>query len=246
MLAVRRFLLPTLVMLILVPGFSALGFWQLGRAQEKRELQSQYDQRATQPPIVLGSELRPAESLHFFRVQAHGTYENQYQILWDNRIHHGAVGYHVITPFRIAGGETRVLVNRGWVPLGSDREHPPAIDPPRTAVTITGVAVVPRPEFSLGALDPLGRTSVTVWQWLDLGRYAKQTGWSLQPIVVLLDPQSPGGYVREWARLDTGVAMHQGYAFQWFMFAVATLVLYIVLMMRALRRSRSAGAGAAQ
>jgi surfeit locus 1 family protein len=244
--AVRRFLIPTLAMLLLTPAFLALGFWQLGRAQEKRELQAQYDRRATEPPIVLGSELRRADALHFFRVQARGTYENAYRILWDNRIHHGVVGYHVITPFRIDGGDTRVLVNRGWVPLGPDRDHPPATKPPRGTVTITGVAVVPRPEFSLGELDQLSRTRMTVWQWIDLARYAKQTGWPLQPIVILLDPQSPGGYVREWARLDTGVAMHQGYAFQWFMLAAATLVLYVVLMVRTVRRARAAAAGGGQ
>lgn len=246
MLAVRRFLLPTLAMLLLVPGFTALGFWQLGRAQEKRELQSQYDRRASEPPILLGDQIRPAAELQFFRVQARGTYDTEYQILWDNRIHHGVAGYHVITPFRIAGGDTRVLVNRGWVPMGPDRAHPPATDPPRGTVTVTGVAVVPRPEFTLGQLDPLDRTRVTVWQQLDLARYAKKVGWPLQRIVILLDPQSPGGYVREWARLDTGIAMHQGYAFQWFMFAATTLVLYAVLLARALRRARSTVEGGAK
>lgn len=233
-------------MLLLAPGFSALGFWQLGRAQEKRELQSQYDRRATEPPIPLGNDVRPAAELQFFRVQARGQYDAEYEVLWDNRIHHGVAGYHVITPFRIAGGDTRVLVNRGWVPMGPDRDHPPAIDPPRGTVTITGVAVVPRPEFTLGQLDPLSRTHVTVWQELDLARYAKKVDWPLQPILVLLDSQSPGGYVREWARLDTGVAMHEGYAFQWFMLAGTTLVVYVVLLARALRRARPTTEGGAE
>lgn len=226
-------------MLLLVPTFVALAFWQIDRAQEKRELQSQYDRRASDPPIPLGNARRSVKELQFFRVQARGTYENEYQILWDNRIHHGVAGYHVITPFRIAGGETRVLVNRGWVPMGPDREHPPATNPPRGTVTITGIAVVPRPEFSLGDLDPLNRRGVTVWQWLDLDRYKRTVGWPMEPIVILLDPQSPGGYVREWERLDTGVAMHEGYAFQWFMLAATTLVLYVVLMMREVRRARA-------
>jgi len=75
-----------------------------------------------------------------------------------------------------------------------------------------------------------------VWQQLDLARYTNAVGWPMQPIVVLLDPQGPGGYLREWSRLDVGVAVHQGYAFQWFALAAAVIVLYGVLMVRAIRR----------
>jgi len=121
------------------------------------------------------------------------------------------------------------------VPVGASRNLLPEIAPPTGAVTITGVAVVPRPGFDLGALDVLKRRDVTVWQHLDFAQYQKQTGWSLQPIVLLLDPQSPGGYVREWARLDVGVAVHQGYAFQWFALAAAVVVMCIVLLVRAKR-----------
>lgn len=246
MLAVRKFLLPTLALLLFVPIFLALGFWQLDRAAEKRALQAEYDRRATQPPIELGGRIRSARELQFSRVQAQGNYENEYQVLWDNRIHHGMAGFHVITPFRLADGKTRVLVNRGWVPMGSDRDHLPEIAPPQGTVTISGIAVVPRHEFSLGALDTLKRDGITVWQQIDLARFAKEVGWPLEPIVVLLDPKSPGGYVRDWARLDTGVAVHEGYAFQWFLLAGTALVLYVVLMARALRRIRTAAGDGSQ
>jgi surfeit locus 1 family protein len=233
----RRFLVPTLAALLLVPAFCAAGFWQLDRAREKRALQAEYDRRAAQPPIVLGAERRSADALQFSRVQATGVYETDYQLLWDNRIHHGIAGYHVITPFHIAGGDTRVLVNRGWVPMGASRADLPAANPPRGTVTITGVAVVPRPEFTLGTLDALKRSRVTVWQQLDLARYAREVDWPMEPVVVLLDPQGPGGFVREWARLDVGAAVHQGYAFQWFMLAAVVVGVYAVLLVRELRRT---------
>ena len=235
-ISLRAFLIPSLAALLLVPVFGTLGFWQLQRGQEKHALQAEYDRRAVQSPIVLGAERRAADAVQFFRVQASGVYETEFQVLLDNRIHRGVAGYHVITPFRIAGGDTRVLVNRGWVPLGANRTNLPATDTPRDPVTISGVAVVPRAEFGLGELDTLNRAGTTVWQQLDLARYTNAVGWPMQPIVVLLDPQSPGGYLREWSRLDVGVAVHQGYAFQWFALAAAVIVLYGVLMVRAIRR----------
>lgn len=236
----RNFLVPTLAVLLLVPLFCSLGYWQLARAQEKRVMQTEYDRRATQAPIELDAAPRSAETLQYFRVQASGVYDTAYQVLWDNRIHRGAAGYHVLTPLRIAGGEMRVLVNRGWVPVGSDRDDPPAIDPPGGAVTVSGVAVVPHGGFTLGEPDALERTGPTVWQQLDLARYAGQVEWPLQPIVILLDPESPGGYVREWARLDAGIAVHQGYAFQWFTLAATVLAVYVVLLVRAIRRGKQA------
>lgn len=223
---VRKLLLPTMTALLFTGIFCALGIWQLHRAEEKTALQAEYDRRALQAPVPLGSTVLSADALQFYRVEAKGLYESDYALLLDNRVHHGVAGYHVLTPLRIAGGETRVLVNRGWVPLGADRAQLPAIDPPRGAVTVTGVAVVPRPGFTLGTPDALRPDRVTTWQQLDLARYAAETRFALQPIVILLDPQSPaGGFVRDWARLDTGIAVHQGYAFQWFALAVTVLVL---------------------
>lgn len=223
-----RLVLPALGAAFLVFVFCALGFWQLHRADEKRALQSEYDRRALAAPVPLAATILPPQALQYFRVEARGFYDTDYQLLLDNRVHHGAPGYEVLTPLRVAGGETRVLVNRGWVPLGPDRAHPPAIDPPRGEVTVNGVAVIPRIGFSLGTPDALRRDGVTVWQQLDLARYANETGLALQPAVILLDPQSPaGGFVRDWARLDTGIAVHQGYAFQWFMLAAAVVVLFV-------------------
>ena len=223
----RRSILPALLALVFFAILCTLGFWQLHRADEKRELQSQYDQRGSQPPMVLGSTIRSADELQFFRIEARGYYDNDYSVLIDNRVHQGVPGYHAVTALRIDGGDTRVLVNRGWVPLGVDRAHPPSVTPPKGRVTVTGIGVVPHAGFTLGALDALRAESPAVWQQLDLARYAAETGRELQPIVILLDPESgAGGFVREWARLDTGISVHQAYAFQWFMLAATVVVIY--------------------
>jgi surfeit locus 1 family protein len=240
----RRLLVPTLAALVAIPLFCGLGAWQLERAAEKRALQAEYDRRAEQPPVPLTPETVPAEAVQFGPVVARGTYDSEYELLWDNRIHDGRPGYHVLTPLRIEGGRTRVLVNRGWVPADPDRERLPATDAPDGTVTVRGTAVVPHMGLVLGELDPLTRTEPTVWQQIDLERYAAQVDWPLQPVVILLDPESPGGYVREWARLDAGVAVHQGYAFQWFTLAVAVAVMYGAWLVRTWRRARARGRGA--
>lgn len=224
----RPTLIPTLATLVLLPLFVSLGFWQLDRADQKRALQADYDARSLDERMLIDGTLQSADSLRFYKVIAHGHYDTDHQILLDNRVHHGQPGYYVVTPLKLRGSEVRVLVNRGWVPLGESRAHLPDIATPGGEQEITGVATVPlERRFSLGGEAIPGQWQ-SVWPYLDLARYASAVSFPLQPVVVLLDPASPaGGFVRDWGRLDTGIAIHQGYAFQWFALAFALVTIYV-------------------
>ena len=227
-------LVPVLAAVVLIPAFVGLGYWQLQRAEEKRGLQAEYDRRAAEPPLALQRPPWTAESLQFRRVTATGHYRPEFQVLLDNRVHGGVAGYHVITPLQLNDSGYYVLVNRGWLPLGSDRRRPPAIDTPSTTVTVAGVATVPHATgFRLAARE---EPDPSVWQQLDLDRFGQRLGTPPAPVVVLLDPAADaGGFVREWKRLDAGIAVHQGYAFQWFALAAASLVLFAALVRRAVK-----------
>src|SRR4030065_330165 len=131
---------PTLATLALLPLMIGLGMWQLDRAGQKQRLQAEYDRRQLEPAKQLLSVLEPPEALRFRRVAARGRYEPEYQILIDNRVHQGQAGYHGLTPLQIGRASVRVLVNRGWVPLGQDRAGVPVVEAPRESVGGTGVA----------------------------------------------------------------------------------------------------------
>lgn len=227
----RPGLAPSLAVAVLLPLFLYLGYWQLQRADEKRALQAEYDARAAGPAIQVEPRLQSAEQLQFYRVVAKGYYEPDHMILIDNRVHQGLPGYDVITPLHLSGGDVRLLVNRGWIPLGADRAHLPVIETPKGLVEVTGVATVPADKvFTLGTPEPLSRGWQEVWQNMDMKRYRAAVPFPVQPVVVLLDPQSPaGGFTREWARLDAGIGVHEGYAFQWFMMAAALVVIYLFM-----------------
>lgn len=238
----RAGLWPTLAVLALLPLLIGLGLWQLERAAYKQQLQAEYDRRQTDTPLYIGGRLQTLEELHFYRVRTRGRYEPRFQILLDNRVHQGQAGYHVLTPLHVEGSETRVLVNRGWVALGRDRAQLPRIETPEGIVEVTGVATAPQlPGIRLGTVKPAGSGWQPVWQYLDLDEYRRSVSFPVQPVVVLLDPDSgAGGFVREWARLDAGITTHQGYAFQWFALAVALAAIYILVNTR---RIDDAGTG---
>jgi surfeit locus 1 family protein len=233
----RRFrprLAPSLTVAILLPLFLYLAYWQLQRADEKRVLQAEYDARAVGAVVMVEGRLQRPEALQFYHVVAKGHYETDHQILIDNRVHQGRAGYHVITPLRLQDSDVRLLVNRGWIPLGEDRGHLPAIATSKDLQKIMGVATVPAEKyFTLGQPEPLDRGWRSVWQNMDLAQYTAAVPFPVQPVVVLLDPESDaGGFTRDWSRLDTGIAVHQGYAFQWFMLAAALFAVYLFMSLR--------------
>ena len=235
----RPLWLPAAILAALVPLFVGLGLWQLQRADEKRALQQEYDRRIEEVPQRLGPASQEASALRFRRLHVRGVYDPDYQILIDNRVHRGVPGYHVITPLRLEGGDTRVLVNRGWVALGSSRTQLPAVDPPMGVQEITGVAAVPADKgFTLGDTPAPEHGWQPVWLRLDMQRYAVAVPFAVQPVVLLLDANMAHGYTRDWSRLDAGIAVHQGYAFQWFALALLALVLAILLLVRSARRRR--------
>jgi surfeit locus 1 family protein len=67
---------------------------------------------------------------------------------------------------------------------------------------------------------------------MEMTRYAAAVPFPVQPVVVLLDPDSAGGFTRDWSRLDAGISVHQGYAFQWFMLAAALASIYLFMSLR--------------
>ncbi len=230
----RPRLAPSLVAAVLLPLFLYLGFWQLQRAEEKRLLQAEYDSRAAGPSIKVEPRLQRPAALQFYKVVAKGHYEPDRQILIDNRVHQGQVGYDVITPLRLQDSDVRLLVNRGWIPLGEDRRQLPTVDAPQDLQEITGVATVPSEKvFTLAKPEPLDHGWQPVWENMDLARFTAAVPYPVQPVVVLLDPASQaGGFIRDWTRLDAGIAVHQGYAFQWFTLAGALIAIYLFMSLR--------------
>jgi surfeit locus 1 family protein len=230
----RPRIVPTLAAAVLLPIFVALGIWQTHRAEFKRELQAEYDTRIAGPVVAIEPRLQAADALRFRRVLVRGTYESDRQFFVDNRVHRGVAGFHVVTPLRIAGGDVRVLVNRGWIAGNPDRSQLPSADVPPSEVEVTGIAIVPASgQFTLGKPPAAGGAWESVWPHLDLERFAKSVPYPVQPVIVLLDPASAaGGFVREWARLDAGIKTHQSYAFQWYSLAVAVAAVYLLVHFR--------------
>ena len=223
----RAKLIPTLVTLAALPLLVSFGHWQANKGNQKQALQDTYDVRATQVAVQIPREPLNPEEFRYRKVAVRGRFEPAYQILLDNRVHNERAGYHVITPLRIENGDLYVLVNRGWVPLGADRAVLPEINTPKEIMEITGTAVFP-PSKIYELKQPEVTTGwQSVWQNMDINRYRGAVPFHLQPIIIQMDNDSLGGFVREWPRPDDRIQTHWGYAFQWYGMAAMLALFYI-------------------
>lgn len=222
-------LISTIATLLILPLLINLGMWQSNKADQKQKLQDVYDKRANSGLIHIGGELVNLKDIRYSRVEARGYYEPAYQVLLDNQIYKGQAGYHVITPLHISGSNIRVLVNRGWVPLGNDRNILPIIETPQNEVEVSGFAHDPSGKYlELTHTDSPADTWQKVWQNLDINKYKSAVNFQIQPITILLDPASPsGGFIRDWPKPSSGIEVNRGYAVQWYLMSAALIVIYI-------------------
>lgn len=228
----RPQLIPTLAAILLTAGMVKLGFWQYGKAEQKRLLQSTFDARLNEAPVGLPDSVANVEDWRYRRIQARGRYEPQYQILLDNQVENEVAGYHVITPFRAEGGKAVLLVDRGWVDMG-DRSRLPRVETPVGMVEVSGFAWVPSNKFYELAPPAPSKDWQPLWQNMDMPRYAKVVPFSILPFVLRLDESSAsGGFVRNWPRPAERIETHIGYAWQWWGFSVALVAIWLFVNLK--------------
>ena len=177
-----------------------LGFWQLGRAAEKRALQREMLARQELPALAL-AQVQPrigslsedqAVLVENLRVSVSGRYWNEGSFLVAFQFFQGAPGFELVTPFLVEGTEETLLVSRGWIAPGPGDDGMPYIVPVAGDQTLTGQLHVPA--------AVAGTTQVEGEAWplrlrrMDLTRAAEvldlARGLTAQGVTVLLVEQN--------------------------------------------------------
>jgi surfeit locus 1 family protein len=213
----------------------ALGAWQMGRASQKLALQAAIVQRQAEPALgqkaILGSA--NVSALLHRAVVLRGTWANQHTVFLDNRQMNGKPGFYVVTPLKLEGSSSAVLVERGWAQRNFvQRDQLPPVETPAGLVEVRG-RMAPPP----GKLYEFGKApGGLIRQNLDLAQFRAETGLSLLDIAVQQTGAPSGGLLREWPAPATGVEKHYGYAFQWWALAGLIAILYVWFQFIAPRR----------
>ena len=167
----------------------------------------------------------------FTRVSISGTYDFANEIVLTTRSRRGSPGVNIITPLRIAGTDTAVLVNRGWVysPDGMTVDLARWREP----AAVTGDAYVENFQTRPGSVKS---TSVANgYRWMDYPTVSRAFPYPVAGYYVVLigNSENPPANVPPRVPvppLDEG--SHRSYALQWFSFAAISIIGMALYMKR--------------
>ncbi|WP_141913735.1 MULTISPECIES: SURF1 family protein [unclassified Herbaspirillum] len=213
----------------------ALGQWQTHRAEEKLAIQQRIEARAKEAPLQALPPDSEAGASEFRHVLLEGEFVPQWTVYLENRPHDGAVGFHVLTPFKIAGSQRVVMVARGWAPRDvADRAKVPHPPTPAGLTRIDGVL-----RRDAGHVLQLGQADAprpgAILQNLDIAALAAASGLPLSSLVVeqrAAPPDGDDGLARDWPAPALGIDRHRAYALQWYALAAMALVFFLVTGLR--------------
>ncbi|WP_150049302.1 MULTISPECIES: SURF1 family protein [Methylomonas] len=213
-----------------------LGFWQLDRAEQKRQLQQHLMAAQELSPLSF-SELTHSEPerIRYRQAVVRGRYDFAHQFLLDNQIHNGKPGYFVLTPLIIADCDCAVLVNRGWLALpDGNRNSLPQISVSQNDRTVRArVNRFPGVGYKLAGAETPSATWPSVLQLVDAEVLTNTLGYRLLPFQLELSADDSDGYLRVWKTVnDMPPEKHIGYAVQWFILALTLTALYLWTIFR--------------
>ncbi|MFE7544961.1 SURF1 family cytochrome oxidase biogenesis protein [Streptomyces platensis] len=248
----RQWVILTLVGLVLIPVMIKLGYWQFHRHQHKVAQNALIARSLADDPVPVTTLAAPGRELPrrdmWRTVTATGTYDTAHEVVVRQRTaaDEQSIGYYVVTPLVLGDGRG-VLINRGWVSAGNDlTKFPDVPAAPRGKVTVTGRMMADETTAASGIKDTKGLPARQV-MLINSAEQAKRTG---RPML--------GGYIEQTTPKPAGntpepvpepdhdsIGPHMAYAIQWWLFAAAVPVGWLVLVRRE-RRDRAAAAKEAQ
>jgi len=209
---------------------ASLGIWQLERLAARRALNQAVLARLNHPAVELDSSTAGLEKRRFQRVILRGRLDYDNEIVLSNRSRNGSPGVHIITPVRLPGRDTAVLVNRGWV------YAPDAMTVDlarwREPAEISGKGYVELfPNRRSGANQ--SPTHPNAYRWLDADALRGRIPYPIAPYYVVLTTKGPPDKVPARVGIpDLDEGPHLSYAIQWFSFAAISIIGMIVLLRR--------------
>jgi surfeit locus 1 family protein len=220
-------LLTLAIPLLCAALFVRLGVWQLARLQQRRAFNATLSSRIAAAPA--GITALPADTAlgHYRRVTAAGEMLYDREVVYAGRSHDGSPGVDFLTPMKIAGHDTVVMVNRGWAYSFDAASIENKRWKESDSLSVSGFA-----ETFAGTERQVTQRRVHA---LDRGAIQALVGLPIAPYVLVETSDSAAHADSVPVRLtipalDEGP--HKSYAIQWFSFAIIAVIGGVALSRR--------------
>jgi len=226
----------SLISLVVFAILVSLGIWQLNRAEQKLQTQKALTSSLVQHELDVVQPLENQSKYRFRHARFNGYFDSKHQYLLDNRIEKGRPGFLVITPFFYAANKAVILVNRGWLPLGQNRQDLPNISVTDRPQIIRGIlSDIPGklPSFGIGATVSDGSWPKIIRD-VEIDQIGHELGYTMPPYLLQLAQENSAAYAQNWQPVASGLEKNESYAIQWFGMALVIFILYIGLNSRRL------------
>jgi cytochrome oxidase assembly protein ShyY1 len=252
-LARPRWIAFHVLVVVLIIVMINLAFWQLRRRHERQVFNATVHSREAAGPVAVndvlpsGAPLSATSKEEWRNAEATGTYDASQQVLIRDRSLAGQPGVHVVTPLVLSDGSA-VLVNRGFVPLGTNSGGPAIPAPTSGTVTVEGRV---RPTQTRGLFGPHDPPTghLAELNRVDVARLSKQLPYPVRPGYIELTAQHPpvaSEYPKGLPEPSLNDGPHLSYAIQWTIFSICAVVGWILVVRKTARSNdkKAALAGA--
>lgn len=224
--------------LVIGVGCTVLGLWQLDRLRDRRERNRLAISQRDLAPVDLDRGSLDGE-IGYRQVTLSGRYDYQQEFAIRGRVYRGTPGIQVVTPLRLAGRDTAILVTRGFVP-SPDAGRLPSTERYREPeeAAVRGIAIgMPDAGDGTPITTPLGET----WHRLDLTAMRARLPYPIARFYVIaeVDPESPRDHTIKGRQLPIRIdppplddGPHLSYAVQWFLIGGSVIGFALVFVRR--------------
>ncbi|KPZ54968.1 MULTISPECIES: SURF1 family protein [Pseudoalteromonas] len=206
-----------------------LGYWQLARAEQKQQQLTAIANMQTQG-VMSWQQLQAMPSKWNktgVEVELVGKIINQQYWLLDNQVYQGQVGYDLLVLFKPSQASGVLLVNLGWVKAPISRSELPNIQLPKSTLTFKAQIK----EQNLASFNLQTNSTKQDFQKriqsIDLQKLSKQSNQSLFNFMAYRQGTGDALAIPHYTAVVMSPQKHQAYAVQWFLIALACVVVAI-------------------
>ena len=163
---------------------------------------------------------------HLRRALVTASFEGNQNLLLANRSRGNRVGYEVIAVAKVEGSDQPLLVNRGWVLASLDRQELPQLEPLPGSYRLSGQYYCPAANSLVVDQNPDSGWPKVIYH-LDSDVLQQVFGQEITPAPceLRLDSDQPLAFEAGWELVNQSPQKHIGYAVQWFLLAIALIIL---------------------